>query len=321
MGQQARWGSGRWRWLPRDWLPCTHLAAHRPIARRGVAAAGHSADVDSGERQAGALTTAQYAQAGALVSAVRALGGTLKLAPPPAPTTTTPPDEYLRPLAHTVAALRGSRTAGGEAAHGGNPLTEAAEVQRALEDEREVAVELRPCPRSTACVRLTLRLNPGQAGRTSAALACKLACPAAARRQSRLRQRMQAAEADAAHRRSLLSSERAALLAQRRATPVTNPVVALARVLRSAQHQLGEAAAAALKAALHQGVLAQHKEAKKAWREKRCEGVDGWEQGAAIAAASVTWPPLLPLACRKREAGERLEALKAADMEVGAGRA
>lgn len=184
----------------------------------------------------------------------------------------------------TQAALPVSRpTADGPATGGGlaapaAAYTAAAEVWWALQEEREVAAELTPCPADPGASRLQLRvLAPA---RTQAAIAAKLG-PPAARRQVRLRRRLQGGEVHHAVCAALRYSERAALqaplLAAQHSSPKPNALVALSRILRDGHGLAAEvaaqrAAAEQRRAALGAAVLAQHKEMKKAWREKRCAG-------------------------------------------------
>lgn len=149
-----------------------------------------------------------------------------------------------------------------------------------LQDRREVAAELAPCP--TDPTRCTLRLWELAPARTQAAIAAKLG-PQAAARQARMRQQVQGAEMEAVVRTTLLSSQRAVLLAASLpAGPLPHPLLALARVLReglrsaAARQQRLEAAGSqqrhpvpTARAEATAGVLAQHKQLKKAWLKRR----------------------------------------------------
>lgn len=198
----------------------------------------------------------------------------------PLPALRTPPSDYLASVGRSVAALH---CAPASAPPPGHPPAEssdaaaeaAAGVRRALQDEREVAAQLTPCAADPGACRLHLRvLAPA---RTQAALAAKLG-PQAAHRQARLRHRLQGGEVHRAVCAALRFSERAALhaplLAAQRCSPKPNALVALARVLRdgaplAAGVAAERAAAEQRRRQLGAGVLGQHKEMKKAWREKR----------------------------------------------------
>ena len=148
-------------------------------------------------------------------------------------------------------------------------------MRRALQEEREVAAELTACAADPGTCQLQLRvLAPA---RTQAALATKLG-PPAARRQARLRRRLQGGEVHRAVCAALRFSERAALqaplLAAQRCNAKPSATVALARVLRdgaplAAEVAAERAAAEQRRQQLGAAVLAQHKEMRKAWREKR----------------------------------------------------
>lgn len=148
-------------------------------------------------------------------------------------------------------------------------------------DSREVALELTPSPSNPATV--TLRLRPLAPARTQEAIAAKLAGRSRqAALAAALRQRLAVAEHQRQLRLRMRSAERAALLAGHRPSggPLPHPQLALDQVLRNglpAAHA-GEPGgaparpphpAAALRASLCLGVLQQHKEARKAWREKQ----------------------------------------------------
>ncbi|PRW58677.1 chromatin structure-remodeling complex SYD-like isoform X1 [Chlorella sorokiniana] len=244
-------------------------------------------------------------QACMLADVAQQFGKAARRQPPAPPALTTPPCDYLASVGRSVAALHGgaqpaleldSPTAdqpanAATAAPAAPTSTAAAQVRQALHEEREVTAELTPNPADPAACSLHLRvLAPA---RTQAALAAKLGSPAA-RRQVRLRRRLQGDQVHRAVCAALRYAERAALqaplLAAQRSSPKPNALVALGRVLRGSQGPAAEvvaerAAAEQRRAVLGAAVLAQHKEMKKAWREKR-----------------------------KREAAERMEALKASDM-------
>lgn len=162
----------------------------------------------------------------------------------------------------------------------------ASALRRVLRDDREVAAELRASPSDPSVALLRLHALAGP--RVRAALAVKLARRRPARLQAVLRQRQQAEQRQRELRRGLLSSQRAALLASSRGGPYPNPITAFQRVLQAGlqlrqqqqQEQQGPASsaqevppvrnpAAALRRQLSQGVLAQHKALRKAWREKK----------------------------------------------------
>ena len=208
---------------------------------------------------------------------------------PAPPALTTPPCDYLSSVGRSVAALHGGgqRTLQLDSPPAGGPATAAApvpaaptsaaaaEVRQALQDDREVAAELTPCPADPGACRLRLRvLVPA---RTQAALASKLGLPAA-HRQAHLRRRLGGSEVHRAVCAALRYAERAALQAQllaaQRTSPKPNALVALGRVLRGGQDVAAEvaaerAAAEQRRSTLGAAVLAQHKEMRKAWREKR----------------------------------------------------
>lgn len=201
------------------------------------------------------------------------------------PRPAAPPTDYLADVGRAVAALSG-RSPGTSA-----PATPGAadEVQRAVQDGREVAAELVPCASDPSRCRLHLRALAQ--GRSQAAIAAKLG-PATAARQARLRQQLQGEAARRQHERATLrSSQRAALLGLSLSAPHPTPLAALARVLRGglqrAQQQQqggGRAAGGQPSLAAHlrsrnAAVLDQHKAMRKAWREKRC----GWAFGVGAA--------------------------------------
>lgn len=156
-----------------------------------------------------------------------------------------------------------------------------AALRRMLLDGREVAAELTADPANPQ--RVCLLLRPLAASRTQAAIAAKLAGRAAARQRAVLEAALQASACRARARQALLSSERAALLgafSSKGCGPQPNPLTALQRVLRSGLElqraqlpaengQRCETAAVALRRHLAQGVLTQHKELRKVWREKK----------------------------------------------------
>lgn len=209
---------------------------------------------------------------------------------PQPPALTTPPCDYLASVGRSVAALHsgsqqlllldspaaeGPAAAAAAAAAPTAPTTTAAEVRQALHEEREVAADLSPCPADPAACRLSLRVLAPT--RTQAALATKLGAPAA-RRQAHLHRRLQGGQVHRAVCAALRYAERAALqaplLAAQRSSPQPNALVALSRVLRDGQALAAEvaaerAAAEERRRTLGAAVLAQHKEMRKAWREKR----------------------------------------------------
>lgn len=142
-----------------------------------------------------------------------------------------------------------------------------------LEDGREVAAELEahPADPTRSCLRLRV-LAPA---RTLAAIAGKLtAGQRAGQAKASLLRRMQAAEQQRVERARLLSSQRAIQLAGAR-----NPPQPLVNVLRGGQLQLlqqqreqQQCPLVARRRQLNAAVLGNHKEMKKAWREKRCAG-------------------------------------------------
>lgn len=235
--------------------------------------------------------------------------------PRPAPRPIAAPVECLDSLRRTVAATTGPEKGGsgvGGAAEGLHPASaaaaataeRAAELRRVVEDEREVGAELATDPADSSTCRLTLRvLAPG---RTLAALATQLiAAQRAPHIKARLHQQLQAGAARRAAHARLLSSQRAQLLAAARCTPLPHPRAALARVLQEAVGQRRvagrqprqQAQAAAEPAAemqrrrqrrqqLGEAVLGQHKELKRAWREKRWDPAGS----ARLPARAVSLP-------------------------------
>lgn len=171
-----------------------------------------------------------------------------------------------------------------------------ADVQRALQDDHDVAAQLALDP--AGAERCTLRLLPLGPSRTQAAIAAKLPRVAAVLRS--LCHHLQSAEVDVRARAALLSSERAALLAASLpAQPLPHPQLALTDVLFSgravvaARQQARAAAPAPVPAGrqvVNDGVLAQHKQLKKSWMKRRCWAGMGWVLRAGAAARPTRWP-------------------------------
>ncbi len=252
----------------------------------GASSGSLAADTALAGQQAAAASAAEEAKWARMAGWARLLlaARPSALPQPPAPKAPVgrPPTcgSYLQSVTASLEELNPQRGGAGAAGASGRQQGRAA-LRCRLRDGREVAAELTADPSDPQLARLVLR--PLAPGRIQAAITLKLAGSAAARRQAALTAALQAAECQAMARRSLLSSERAALLAGsfspgRGTQP--NPLTDLQRVLRSGLElrrgqppaqdgQSGQAAAMALRRRLAQGVLALHRELQKAWRENK----------------------------------------------------
>ncbi|KAL4430828.1 hypothetical protein ABPG75_006084 [Micractinium tetrahymenae] len=275
----------------------------RVLEAAGASSGSLAADTALAGQQAAAASAADeamWAQTACWAHLVRATRPSLL---PRLPALTTPADSltacsnYLEGVRSSLAGLAAGRC-GAEAGGTAERRQAQAVLRRSLRDDREAAAEVAADPADPQLARLVLR--PLAASRTQAAITAKLVDGAVARQRAVLVAALEAADCKAQARRQLLSSERAALLGAscsdgRR--PRLDPLTALQRLLRTGlQQRQGqppaegelrcENAAVALRRRLALGVLAQHKEQRKAWQERK-----------------------------QREQKERLEALRGNDVE------